>query len=122
MCNGGRVRHHLKHNLWRRQSSVVFVGFAVRGTPGRQIIDGAKALNLFGQKVAVNASIHTINGFSAHADRDDLLAWHRACGKPRRTFLVHGEPDRGLRAFAERLTRQGHKVSGPRNGTRVVLT
>jgi metallo-beta-lactamase family protein len=121
MCNGGRVRHHLKHNLWRRQSSIVFVGFAARGTPARQVIDGAKSLNLFGQAVAVNAAIYTINGFSAHADRDDLLAWHRGCGRPRQTFLVHGEPDRGLRAFAELLTRAGHKVTGPRAGARVVL-
>lgn len=121
MCNGGRVRHHLKHNLWRRQSSIVFVGFAARGTPGRRIIDGAKTLNLFGQPVKINAAIHTINGFSAHADRDDLLAWHKACGNPRRTFLVHGEPDRGLRAFGQQLTEHGHKVSSPRNGTRVVL-
>jgi metallo-beta-lactamase family protein len=121
MCNGGRVRHHLKHNLWRRQSSIVFVGFAARGTPGRKIIDGAKSLRLFGQDVAVNAAIHTINGFSAHADREDLLAWHKACGTPRRTFLVHGEPERGLLAFAERLSHHGHRVNGPRTGARVAL-
>ncbi len=121
MCNGGRVRHHLKHNLWRRQSSIVFVGFAARGTPRRKIVDGAKSLQLFGQNVQVNAAIHTINGFSAHADQADLLAWHKGCGKPRRTFLVHGEPDRGMRAFAESLSRQGHRVNSPRNGMRVAL-
>jgi metallo-beta-lactamase family protein len=121
MCNGGRVRHHLKHHLWRRQSSVVLVGFAARGTPARKIIDGAKTLNLFGQAIRVNAAIYTINGFSAHADCDDLLAWHKGCGRPRRTFLVHGEPDRGLRAFSERLSVHGHKVSSPRGGTRVLL-
>lgn len=121
MCNGGRVRHHLKHNLWRRQSSIVFVGFAPRGTPARRIIDGARTLGLFGQDVRVNAAIHTINGFSAHADREDLLAWHRACGKPRQTWLVHGEPERGMSTFAEKLKGQGHKVSSPRVGSRVTL-
>lgn len=121
MCNGGRVRHHLKHNLWRRQSSIVFVGFAARGTPGRQIVDGAKTLNLFGQRVQINAEIYTINGFSAHADQTDLLAWHDACGKPRRTFLVHGEPDRGMRAFAQRLADKDASVATPRLGSRVTL-
>lgn len=121
MCNGGRVRHHLKHNLWRPQSSIVFVGFAARGTPARRIIDGAKSINLFGQPIQIRAAVYTINGFSAHADRDDLLAWHRGCGKPRHTWLVHGEPDRGMTGFAERLKGLGRKVSSPRNGTQVAL-
>jgi metallo-beta-lactamase family protein len=90
MCNGGRVRHHLKHNLWRRECSVVFVGYAAQGTLARQIIDGAKTVHLWGEEIQVRARIHTINGFSAHADRDELLAWHRQI-KPSRTFLVHGE-------------------------------
>jgi metallo-beta-lactamase family protein len=121
MCNGGRVRHHLKHNLWRRQSSIVFAGFAARGTPGRQIIDGAKSLDLFGQDIRINAQIHTINGFSAHADQVDLLAWHNACGRQRRTFLVHGEPERGMRALAQHLAGVDRTVATPRQGARVVL-
>jgi metallo-beta-lactamase family protein len=102
MCTGGRVRHHLKHNLWREESSVVFVGYAAGGTLARAIIDGAKQVRLFGEEVSVRASIHTINGFSAHADQDELLAWHRQTGTPEHTFLVHGEPET-MRRFAARL-------------------
>ena len=90
MCTGGRVRHHLKHNLWRNESSVVFVGFAAQGTLARRIIDGADHVQIFGEDIPVHAKIYTINGFSAHADRDELLAWHRQI-QPLRTFLVHGE-------------------------------
>ncbi|HHM05114.1 MAG TPA: MBL fold metallo-hydrolase [Gammaproteobacteria bacterium] len=104
MCTGGRVRHHLKHNLWRADSAIVFVGFAARGTLARQIVDGAKDVRLFGEKIRVRARIHTIGGFSAHADRDELLTWHGQAGSPGRTFLVHGE-DKAMRAFAARLHR-----------------
>jgi len=99
MCTGGRVRHHLKHNLWREDSSVVFVGYAASGTLARMIINGAKQVRLFGEEIPVRASIHTINGFSAHADQAELLAWHQQIGAPGRTFLVHGEPDT-MRHFA----------------------
>jgi metallo-beta-lactamase family protein len=93
MCTGGRVRHHLKHNLGRSQSSVVFVGYAAQGTLARQIVDGAKTVKIFGDDYPVRAHIHTIGGFSAHAGQDELLAWHRQTGTPRTTFLVHGEPE-----------------------------
>ncbi|MDE2295085.1 MAG: MBL fold metallo-hydrolase [Gammaproteobacteria bacterium] len=102
MATGGRVRHHLRHNLWREQCGVVFVGFAAKGTLARRIIDGAKSVSLFGEDVPVRASIHTINGFSAHADRDELLAWHRQI-QPEVTFLVHGEED-VMSRFATNLT------------------
>ena len=92
MCTGGRVRHHLRQNLPRPDCSVIFVGYAAEGTPARAIIDGAKRVRLFGEEVPVKAHIHTINGFSAHADQRELLAWHRQTGKPAVTFLVHGEP------------------------------
>jgi len=91
MCTGGRVRHHLKHNLWRRESSIVFVGFAAKGTLARQIIDGAREVSIFGEEIPVHATICTINGFSAHADQRELLDWHRRSGEPGKTFLVHGE-------------------------------
>ena len=91
MCTGGRVRHHLQHNLWRRQAGIVFVGFAGMGTPARQIIDGASEISLFGETVPVRAKVHTINGFSAHADQRELLAWRRAISGAGTTFLVHGE-------------------------------
>ena len=103
MCSGGRVRHHLKHNLWREESSVVFVGYAAGGTLARIIIDGAPQVRLFGEEIPVRASIHTINGFSAHADQKELLAWHRRTGNPGRTFLVHGEPET-MRHFAQQLS------------------
>jgi len=101
MCTGGRVRHHLRHNLWRRDSSIVFVGFAAPGTLARILIDGAEHVRLFGDEIPVNARLYTIGGFSAHADRDELLQWHRAIA-PARTILVHGE-ERAMRAFAGRL-------------------
>jgi metallo-beta-lactamase family protein len=91
MCTGGRVRHHLRHNLWRPAASVVFVGFAARGTLARRIIDGAERVSIFGEDVPVRARVHTINGFSAHADQAELLAWHARVGGRERTILVHGE-------------------------------
>jgi metallo-beta-lactamase family protein len=93
MCTGGRVVHHLRHNLGRRESSVVFVGYAAHGTLARRIIDGARHVRIYGHDIPVRATIYTINGFSAHADQAELLAWHRRAGSPARTFLVHGEED-----------------------------
>jgi metallo-beta-lactamase family protein len=99
MCTGGRVRHHLRHNLWRHQSSVVFVGYAARGTLARQIIDGAGQVRIFGEPIRVHAHVHTINGFSAHADQSGLLSWLRRMPPPERVFLVHGE-EQAMRSFA----------------------
>ncbi|MBC3872419.1 MBL fold metallo-hydrolase RNA specificity domain-containing protein [Undibacterium flavidum] len=101
MCTGGRVRHHLKHHLWRKNASVIFVGFAAMGTLARQIIDGARTVRLFGEEVDVNAHIYTINGFSAHADRAELLAWQKQI-QPEHTILVHGEEE-VMRLFASKL-------------------
>lgn len=101
MASGGRVRHHLKHNLWRENSGVIFVGFAAKGTLARRIIDGAQSVALFGEEIPVRARIYTINGFSAHADRDELLAWQRHTRAPH-TFLVHGE-EAAMQQFAARL-------------------
>jgi len=109
MCSGGRVRHHLKHNLWRRDSAVVFVGYAAHGTLARRIIDGATSVRLFGEEIRVRASVHTINGFSAHADQSELLAWHSHTGA-KRTFLVHGDPE-AMSAFAGLL--KGTSVEMP---------
>jgi metallo-beta-lactamase family protein len=101
MCTGGRVRHHLRHNLARRQSSVIFVGFAAHGTLARTIVDGADKVRIYGEEIAVRARIHTINGFSAHADQAELLAWH-ASTRAERTFLVHGELE-PMQALGRRL-------------------
>jgi metallo-beta-lactamase family protein len=113
MCTGGRVRHHLKHNLWRKDSSVVFVGYAARGTLARILVDGVKQVKLFGEKIPVNARLYTINGFSAHADRDELLAWHRKL-KPARTILVHGDEE-AMKSFAG-LIGGSTKVNMPQKG------
>jgi len=113
MCTGGRVRHHLKHNLWRKDSSVVFVGYAARGTLARILVDGVKQVKLFGEKIPVNAKLYTINGFSAHADRDELLAWHKAL-KPKRTILVHGDEE-AMKSFAEQIE-GSTQVTMPKKG------
>jgi metallo-beta-lactamase family protein len=91
MCTGGRVRHHLRHNLAHADCSVIFVGFAAEGTLARIIIDGAETVKLFGDRIPVRAHVHTINGFSAHAGRSELIDWHARTGDPATTFLVHGE-------------------------------
>lgn len=92
MCEGGRIRHHLKHNLFRRESTVLFVGFQAEGSLGRIILDGAERVRISGEDVVVRAQIRHIDTYSAHADQDDLLAWMEA----RRPvggslFLSHGE-------------------------------
>jgi len=102
MCTGGRIRHHLRHNLWGRKNSVIFVGYAATGTLARRIIDGAKRVRIFSEDIPVSASIHTIGGFSAHADQAELLAWHQKTGQPKTTFLVHGE-EKSMHSFANKL-------------------
>jgi metallo-beta-lactamase family protein len=111
MCTGGRVRHHLQHNLGREDSSIVFVGYAAIGTPARSIIDGAKQVNVLGENIPVRARIYTINGFSAHADQAELLAWRQQTSA-KRTFLVHG--DEGImRQFAAHLADTRVEMPGP---------
>ena len=93
MCDAGRIRHHLKHNLWRAESAVVFVGFQGEGTLGRTLLEGAKKVKLFGEEIAVNAKIVNFRGLSSHADRDHLIEWIKAFAepKPRHVFVVHGD-------------------------------
>lgn len=100
MCDGGRITHHLKHNLWRPECSVVFVGFQGKGTLGRMIVDGAKYVRVLHEEIAVNASVHTINGFSAHADQAELLAWLRCFKNSPEIFIVHAEEETAV-SFAE---------------------
>jgi metallo-beta-lactamase family protein len=103
MATGGRVRHHLKHNISREECGVIFVGFAAKGTLARQIIDGQNPVSILGDYVPVRARIHTINGFSAHADQAELLTWHGHTGAGR-TFLTHGE-EATMQKFASRLAK-----------------
>ena len=91
MCEGGRVRHHLRHNLGRKESSIVFVGYQAEGTLGRKIIDGAKHVEVLGDTITVRAGIHTLGGFSAHADQNELLHWISCFQNSPEIFIVHGE-------------------------------
>lgn len=91
MCEGGRIKHHLKHNLWRKESSIVFVGYQADGTLGRQIVDGARTVEVLGENIVVRARIHTLGGFSAHADQSELLNWIAQFKKAPEIFIVHGE-------------------------------
>ncbi len=92
MCDAGRIRHHLKHNLYRADSTVVFAGYQAAGTLGRMLVDGVKKVKLFGEQIIVNANIVSVEGFSGHAGKDELLEWVREIPqRPSRIFLVHGE-------------------------------
>lgn len=116
MCNGGRIRHHLKHNLWRSNAHVIIVGYQAMGTPGRALVDGVKQFHLGGDNIAVKASIHTIGGFSAHASQSQLLDWVKNFSKPRpRLFLIHGEDDAKI-ALQKRLFDEGWPADIPHFG------
>ena len=118
MCEAGRIKHHLKHNLWRKESTVIIVGFQAQGTLGRKIVDGAKRVRVFGEDVVVAADVYTIGGLSAHADRDDLLAWAGRFEAPPRTVLVaHGEESVSLEFAAALSARLGWKAEVPFPGT-----
>jgi metallo-beta-lactamase family protein len=91
MCDGGRIRHHFKHNLWRPECSIIFTGFQVRGTLGRLIVDGIKKVRVLGEEIAVRAKVYTIGGFSAHADQKELLEWLGSFKNKPEVFVVHGE-------------------------------
>ncbi len=92
MCDAGRIKHHLKHNLWRKESSIIFVGYQAEGTLGRFIRDGAKIVKIFGEPIAVNAHIYNLEGLSGHADRNGLFNWVEGfMEKPKEILLVHGD-------------------------------
>ncbi len=123
MCTGGRIKHHLDANLGRRESTVLFVGYQAVGTLGRQILDGAREVRLFGRMIPVRASIESIMGFSAHADRGELLRWlSGAAGRaPRRAFVTHGEPESAA-SFADQVRAKfGWKTSVAKYGETVPL-
>ena len=114
MCDAGRIRHHLKHNLWREECAIVFVGFQGEGTLGRHLLNGAKQVRLFGEDIAVNASIHNFKGLSSHADRDHLLKWIEAVKEPapQQVFVVHGDAP-VTEIFANTLREKGIPAHAP---------
>lgn len=130
MANAGRIRHHLRHNLWRKGASIVFCGYQGEGTPGRKIVDGAKHITIFGEEIAIAAKVFTIGGFSAHAGQTEILQWLKSFdGKDTKVILVHGEVralnalsaivreklgmDVHVPAYLEELTLQPGKIMVP---------
>ncbi len=117
MCEAGRIKHHLKHNLWRSDSTVLFIGYQSVGTLGRQITDGADGVMIFGEYVKINANIVILEGSSSHADRDMMIDWLGGIEKtPKTVFVNHGE-DRVAEDFAERLCTLGYRAEAPYNGS-----
>jgi len=121
MCSAGRIRHHLKHNLWKKQNTLLFVGYQAQGSLGRVILEGAEIVRMMGMEIAVNAQIRQIDSFSSHADSDELLKWMGGFGrKPRRVFVIHGEEDSSM-GLAESLAKRGFETHVPVLGETVEL-
>lgn len=118
MCEAGRIRHHLKHNLWRKESTILFVGYQAVGTLGRSIYEGTKQVKLFGEEIGVSAQIDTLAGISGHADKEGLLKWINSFEKkPSLVFVNHGE-DESCKSFAECLEKEnGFRAVAPYSGT-----
>lgn len=122
MCSGGRIMHHLKHNLWRRECHVIMIGFQAEGTLGRRLVDGAERVRLWGETIKVAAKIHTVGGLSAHADQRGLLAWYGAfAGRPP-VCLVHGEPGAQQALAAALRAAYRADVRVPARGETIELT
>ena len=116
MCEAGRIRHHLKHNLWRPECTILFVGYQAVGTLGRTLLEGATTVKLFGEPIEVRAELCQLTGMSGHADREGLLRWVNSFEqKPKRVFVMHGE-DETEDHFVQTLTEQGFTACAPYNG------
>ena len=116
MCEAGRIRHHLKHNLWRKECTILFVGYQAVSTLGRSLLEGATNVKLFGESIEVQAEICQLTGLSGHADREGLLKWVNSFEpKPKRVFVIHGE-DEVENIFTQTLTEQGFTACAPYNG------
>lgn len=121
MCSGGRIRHHLKYNLWRREAQVIISGFQAEGTLGRKIVDGAAMVKILGSDVAVKAGVHTLGGLSAHAGQSQLLEWAGAFkAPPPRFYLVHGEA-KAMEALRSRFAELDRRAEIPKAGDRIDL-
>ena len=121
MCTGGRIVHHLKHNLWDAKCHVFFVGYQAKGTLGRRLVDGEKNVRIAGEDIVVNAKLHTIGGFSAHGDRDDLLGWASNFGRGTAFFVTHGEP-RAAESLVDGIRNLGYTATAPGAGMTFDLT
>ena len=117
MCEAGRIRHHLKHNLWRSQNLILFVGYQAEGTLGRNLIEGVQNVRLFGEDIAVRAQIKSLKGTSGHADQQGLISWLGGFEKkPRTVFLNHGNEE-SIAILADELKERGYAVEAPYSGT-----
>lgn len=123
MCDAGRIKHHLKHNLWRNESSVVFVGYQANGSLGRKIIEGAKTIKILGEEINIQSNIYSLLGFSGHADQQGLLDWIGSFKKkPKKIFLTHGEED-AIAEFSKLITEK-FQISNetPKRGQTIELS
>jgi metallo-beta-lactamase family protein len=116
MCEGGRIRHHLKNNLWRPECHIVIVGFQARGTLGRQLVDGSREVRLWGEAIRVAARVHTVGGFSAHADQAGLVEWYQGFEQAPPVWLVHGEDEPRARLGEQLSATAGARVTIPSLG------
>jgi len=111
MCSGGRILHHFKHRLWNRKNALIFVGYQAAGTLGRRIVDGAKWVKIYREDIRIEASVYTINGFSAHADQSGIMEWIGGMNGVKNIFLIHGELDKQeifKKAIREKLHKEAH--------------
>ena len=116
MCEAGRIKHHLKHNLWREECTVLFVGYQAMNTLGRSLLNGAKTVRLFGEEIAVKARICRLQGLSGHADMNGLIKWAEAVNSPKKIFVVHGEAS-AADSFVKILGERGINAYAPYSGT-----
>ncbi|KAF1068026.1 MAG: Ribonuclease [Pseudomonas citronellolis] len=121
MCTGGRILHHLKHNLWREECHVLFPGFQARGTLGRTIVDGARSVRLQHQRIAVRAKIHTLGGFSSHAGQGQLIDWASHFEHKPELYLIHGEREKMDVLQGALLQRLQWKANIPEPGERIAI-
>ena len=121
MCEAGRVRHHLKHNLWKENNLILFVGYQAGGSLGRKLLDGETSVTLFGEDVTVNAEIASLQGTSGHADRDGLIKWLKGFKKkPSTVFVNHGD-NNACEDFKNLLFDMGYNAVSPYSGTEYSL-
>lgn len=123
MCDAGRILHHLKHNLWREDSSVIIAGYQADGCLGRKLIEGVRQVKIMGEDIRVNARIYNLKGFSAHADKEQLLNWYgKMAQKPKAFFVTHGEVDASMELAGELQRRIGTAAYIPQYGDSVNIS